>query len=333
MARHLLMLGVAVIGLLLVGSNLTRRQLDVEFHPEVQAEIAESQTVSKQVDAEFEAAWKSRDLPSAAQADSLLVARRLSLALTGTVPSLQEIRALESIEEDRRIDWWLQHLFEDERHAYYLAERFARAFVGTEDGPFLIFRRRRFVHWLSDGILENKPYDEIVRSLISDNGAWTNTPAVNFVTVTTGSTEKEQPDPERLAVRTTRAFLGVRLDCMQCHDDNLGGDWLQSDFQQLAAYFAEARSFGLGRGIQNEPDRQYKFTYLDADEEVTVEPHVPFAKELVNQNHKSRRDQLAAWVTDKENMAFSRAAVNRVWAFMFGRPLVAPVDDLSLIHI
>jgi len=324
------MFGVAMLGLLLVGSNLTKRRLDVEFHPEIQSQITESESVSQQVDAEFASAWKQNDLQSAAPADSLLVARRLSLALTGTVPSLQEIRALESIEEDRRIDWWLQHLFEDERHAYYLAERFARAYVGTEDGPFLIFRRRRFVSWLSDAILENKPYDQIVCSLISDNGAWTNSPAVNFVTVTTGSTEEEQPDPERLAARTTRAFLGVRLDCMQCHDDNLGGNWLQSDFQQLAAYFAEARSFGLGLGIQNDDDRAYKFKYLHADEEVVVEPKVPFAKELVSKNHKSRRDQLAAWVTDKENMAFSRAAVNRVWAFMFGRPLVDPVDDIPL---
>ena len=57
---------------------------------------------------------------------------------------------------------WLDDLLADRRCADYLAERFARAFVGTEDGPFLLFRRRRFIAWLSDALLENRPYDALV---------------------------------------------------------------------------------------------------------------------------------------------------------------------------
>lgn len=329
MSRHVLMIGVVAAGLLLIGSNVAKRRLEIELDTQIQHEMAESLSVSQNVDAQFERVWRERGLQPAQPANNLLVARRLALSLTGTVPSLQEIRALESVAEDQQIEWWLQHLFQDQRYGDYLGERFARAFVGTEDGPFLIFRRRRFVSWLSDWIMANKPYDEMVRSLISDHGNWTGKPAVNFVTVTTGSTEKEQPDPERLAARTTRAFLGIRLDCMQCHDDNLGGDWLQSDFHQLAAYYSEARSFGLGLGIRD-ASHEYEYRYLHAEEDEVVEPQVPFAKELLEQSAKSRRQQLAEWVTHRDNKAFSRAAVNRVWALMFGRPLVDPVDDIPL---
>ena len=94
--------------------------------------------------------------------------RRLSLSLCGTIPSLEEVRRFESRPAGRRIDAWLEDLLHDRRCADYLAERFARAFVGTEDGPFLKFRRRRFVAWLSDAILENRRYDAIVRDLIAD---------------------------------------------------------------------------------------------------------------------------------------------------------------------
>ena len=347
MTRHILFTFVVLSGAVTIGAILTRPEVDRSLKPQTRELMQSATSVSRQVDAEFEAAWRAQGLVSAERADHLLIARRLSLSLTGTVPSLEEIRALEAVATEDQIGWWLQHLFEDQRYGHYLGERFARAFVGTEDGPFLIFRRRRFVAWLSDWLMENKPYDEMVRQLISEHGNWTGKPAVNFVTVTTGTTDEQHPDPEVLAARTTRAFLGVRLDCVQCHDDNLGGDWKQSDFQELAAFYAEARSFGLGLGIQDTP-REYEFRYLDAADEVVVDPGVPFAEDLLDEGRSAdglvaeqrsedvglaetpRRQRLAEWVTHAHNQAFSRALVNRVWGLMFGRPLIVPVDDIPL---
>ena len=58
-------------------------------------------------------------------------------------------------------------LLSDRRFSDYFAERLARSYVGTEGGPFLFFRRHRFVSWLSDELLKNRPYDQIVRDLIA----------------------------------------------------------------------------------------------------------------------------------------------------------------------
>ncbi len=322
--RHILMFGVCGLGLALMGSQLRKPQQTLAINPDV-AVVLDSDTVQR-IDDQFSAVWKSEGLSPANRADNLLIARRISLALLGTVPSLEEIRAFEAIDEDAQIEGWLRHVMSDRRFGDYVGERLARAYVGTEDGPFIVFRRRRFVAWLSDQLMENTPYDQIVQQLISDRGNWTDTPGVNFITVTNGTNEEGQPDPARLAARTTRAFLGVRLDCMQCHDDNLGGDWLQSDFHQLAAFFSEARSSGLG--IQD-AERNYEFTYLDQDEAELVEPNVPFAIDLKS-DAENRRTQLANWVTHPENKAFARATVNRVWALMFSRPLVEPIDDIPL---
>lgn len=335
--RHVLMIGVGLLCCTVVLSQLRERQL-ASSPPNVPlpADLLET---CMTIDAQFDEYWQAAGLEVAEQADNLIVARRLSLALTGTVPSLEEIRAFEKIAPDQQIPWWLTRLLHDRRYSDYVAERFARAFVGTDGGEFVVYRRRRFVSWLSDQLFKNRRYDTIVRAMISDRGSWTAKPAVNFITVTNGTNEEGQPDEPRLAARTTRAFLGVRLDCMQCHDDNLGGDWLQSDFHQLAAFYSGAR--GSGVGIQD-INRDYEFTYLHADDSVVVEPTTPFFQELDVVPTKSetteskgdegltRRERLAIWVTHPENKAFARATVNRVWAMLLGRPLVEPIDDIPL---
>jgi hypothetical protein len=288
-----------------------------------QAEIHAVRHLADQIDAEFSARREELGLRPAGSAAALTVCRRLSLALTGTLPSLEEIRQLEQVSESQRVDWWLDHLFTDRRYADYIAERLARVYVGVEEGPFLVFRRRRFTSWLSDCLHANIPYDEIVRQLISETGVWTEKPAVNFLTVTS---DDGKPDEIRLAGRTTRAFIGVRLDCMQCHDDNLDGNWLQSDFHQLAAFYSDAQH--AITGIADKP-RAYKTQYLGRSEPEAVLPSVPFAKELID-GEGSRRERLARWVTHPQNKAFGRMTVNRAWALLLGRPLVEPIDNIPL---
>ena len=60
----------------------------------------------------------------------------------GVVPSLEEIRQFEALPSEQRLPWWLDHILQDRRFNDYFAERLARAYVGTEDGPFLFYRRQ-----------------------------------------------------------------------------------------------------------------------------------------------------------------------------------------------
>ena len=326
--RNLLFAAVCLVGAGAVVSNLL--QSDTMTPPKHSASRYQKTgftTPVELVDAEFAADWQKAGLEPAPRADDLTLIRRLSLGLTGTIPSLQEIRALEARPEGERIQWWLSHLFADRRTSDYLAERFARTYVGVENGPFLIYRRRRFVTWLSDELHANRPYDKIVRSLITAEGLWTNNPEVNFVTVTVDQNEDEKgPDEVKLAARVTRAFLGVRIDCVQCHDDHLGDDWQQKDFHQLASFFG--RTDFTFSGIR-ETGQPYEFKYRRQRETVEVPAVVPFQPELLPE-HGRPRQRLARWVTHSENRAFARATVNRVWALMFGRPLVEPVDEIPL---
>ncbi|MEX2111753.1 MAG: DUF1549 domain-containing protein, partial [Pirellulales bacterium] len=271
----------------------------------------------------FRAAWRAAGVTPAAPADELAIARRISLGLTGTIPSLEEIRQFEAWPQGERTLRWLRGTLSDRRYADFVAERLARAYVGTDDGPFLLFRRRRFVSWLSDQIADNVPYDQIAQHLIADSGLWTDTPATNFVTVTIPPEGESGPDPNQLAARVGRAFLGVRIDCAVCHDHPFDS-WKQSDFQSLAAYFGQTR-----RSLRGIADGQgeYQVENRETGASETIACRVPYQPELIPAQG-TQRQRLAAWVTHPANRRFAREAVNRAWALLFGRPLVEPIDNL-----
>lgn len=283
----------------------------------------------ERVDSEFETAWENAGVHPAPEADDLTLIRRLSLSLTGAPPSLEEIQQFQKLPESAdSVQSWLDHLFEDPRYHQYFAERLARAYVGVEPGPFLVFRRRRLVNWLAQELAANRPYDELVRSLIAAEGLWTTHPEANFVTVAVQNGNGEnRPDPIKLAARTSRAFLGVSLDCMQCHDDKFGDHWKQEHFHELAAFYAQTE-MGL-TGLREKRTREYEIELLGDREPTTLAAVAPFQPELLPESG-SRRERLAQWITHEDNEAFARATVNRVWGLLLGRPLTTPVDDISI---
>lgn len=277
----------------------------------------------------FESHWETVQISPTPPADSHTLVRRLSLAMTGATPSLEELRLLERLPgEADPVQSWLDHLFDDPRYHNYFAERLARAFVGVEPGPFLVYRRRRMVNWLADQLEANRRYDALVRDLIAAEGIWTSNPEANFITVSVvQGGNNEGPDEMKLAARTSRAFLGISLDCMQCHDDKFGDHWKQEHFHELAAFYAQAEVSLTG--IREKRSKDYETRYLGQEDAEVVDEAVPFQPELLPEGG-NRRARLARWVTHEENRAFARAMVNRTWALLLGRPLNEPVDDIPL---
>ncbi len=150
--RNLLFLGLVGGGLFAVGYNLmppTRAQAGHPLRPRRlrRPGISRRRRSGGRL---VPSAVGRGEAESGRRPPDLLVARRLALGLMGTVPSLEEIRQLETLPPEQRLPWWLDHILQDRRFADYFAERLARAYVGTEDGPFILYRRSRFVSWLQD---------------------------------------------------------------------------------------------------------------------------------------------------------------------------------------
>lgn len=321
-ARNVVFLSLCAGGLWAFQSSVFLRR-DAPAPPRA-TEQHDIDDVVKRLDAEFASLWAAHQVRPAEPANDLAIARRVSLALCGTTPSLEEIRAFESSSEssDARLSKWLDDRLADRRYADYMAERLARAFVGVEDGPFLLYRRRRFVSWLGDELAAGTPYDRIVTHLLSDAGLWTDTPATNFISVTIKP--EHDPDANRLAARVARSMLGIRLDCAECHDHPFE-PWKQRDFQGLAAFFGQTKQ-GL-RGIRDAAGA-FQVENRQTGEKEEIDCTVPFGAEWLLAEG-TQRARLAAWVTHHDNRAFARATANRAWALMFGRPLIAPVDNIA----
>ncbi len=293
--------------------------------PSGEAAASDLAPIAAQVDSAIEARLATEQRVASGAADDLIVMRRLSLALIGTIPSLEEIRRFEADTRPDRLTIWTNAYLDDSRFADYFSERLARVFVGVDAGQFIVFRRDRFTNWLAEQLRNRMPYDQMVAQLIRENGVATDRAAVNF---SMAAFANDEFDPNKLAGRTVRAFLGQRIDCAQCHDHPFA-HWKQKEFEGLAACYGELDLTLVGavdvpldqRQKENEP--QMMALPLGA------KPAVPFSPEWFP-SEGSPRARLAEWVTHRDNQRFERAIANRVWGLIFGKPFLTdrPVDDL-----
>ncbi len=278
---------------------------------------------------QFHKQWQAENMQVAESVDDFVVLRRLSLAMFGTVPSLEDIRAFEDDDQPHRIDRWVVRMLQDSRYSDYFAERFARSLVGVEEGPFIVFRRDRMTAWLAEQLHQDASWSQMTKELVAAEGLWTDRPAANFITV--ARMEDEGLDVNKLAGRTVRTFLGQRIDCAQCHDHPFDPAWKQTDFEGLAAFYCQASlSPGGVTDYQTDKDKKevvYKVVDPGAETGRVVPSAVPFHAEWLPADG-GLRQRLAEWVTHKDNRRFERAIANRVWGFMLGKPLHEPVDDL-----
>lgn len=288
-------------------------------HPAVPP--AQADSTVQEIDAWFARRWHDEKVEPAQTEDELLVLRRISLALTGAIPSLEEIREFKADERTDRLRHWTSRWIADSRFLEYFPSRFVDGLVDPLASDVKPYHLHRLQRWLGDQIQQGQPYDGMVRKLVADRGLWGDHPATTFTAVELRSGDAAA---ERLAARTVRFFLGQRIDCAQCHDHPFE-HWTQQQFEGLAAYYGHVRFTAFG--VQDQGRGPLRVEDPRTQETREVDPLAPFNPEW-SSSESSVREQLAVWLTHAENQRFRRAIANRVWGLMFGRPLVSPVDDL-----
>jgi hypothetical protein len=170
---------------------------------------------------------------------------------------------------------------------------------------------RVYHSWLREQIRGHEPWDRMARTLVTAVGDSHVVGPANFARMTA--------DARSQAELVSRVFLGTRLQCANCHNHPLDR-WTQDDYHGLAAVFARVergQMVTLGaRGAVTNPR--------------TGEPALPKlpGDQYLDAREGDHRVAFAEWLSNPENPYFARAIVNRLWAAMFGRGLVEPVDDL-----
>ena len=183
-----------------------------------------------------------------------------------------------------------------------------------------------FREWIRESIAQNKPYDRMVREMLTARGSSYENPAANFFRVTR--------DPKPTMEKTTQVFLGVRMVCAQCHDHPFER-WTQNQYYEMAAFFSAVGlrpGYEVGEEIVYDQRAGYRHEAPQGRprDEAEVHPagqrrrHAP----VPPTDQRRRAWRYAEWLTAKDNPFFAKSIANRVWSYFFGRGIIDPVDDI-----
>lgn len=261
---------------------------------------------------------KVAPVESASDAEFL---RRATIDLTGRTPRVSDVRAFLADSRPDRRAIVIDALLAKPTHATHLAHTWRRSLLPDSADVTRFGGERVFETWLRQQFVDNRPYDRLARELLLAKGSADQGPALFYIAL--------ENKPEELAAATSRALLGVQIQCAQCHD-HPHDKWKQDDFWGYAAFFARLQRLDNavpGAAVMVVDNATGEVVH--PERQMPVPPRFLASDTTIEDTMLTRREALAAWLTAKENPYFAKATVNRVWALLFGRGLVEPVDDLG----
>jgi len=264
-------------------------------------------------------------LPPSELCDDSTFLRRVSIDISGRMPTEEEVRQFREDADPAKRDKLVDRLLESPGYADYFANKWnmvlrnKRKQAGDEDGTFA------FRQWLWDSLYENKPYNQIVGELLTASGDSSfNPPVIWYREVTQVNEEVED---------VAQLFMGVRIQCARCHHHPFE-KWSQNDYYGLSAFFSRVGRKERMAGMNSQARDKRIFhnegvaTANNPRNGQNLKPTGLGTPALDIPADVDPRHQLVDWLTANDNAFFSRALVNRYWKHFFDRGIVEPEDDM-----
>ena len=293
-------------------------------------EVENVQRLANRIDEIIAARWEAAGISPAEQTSDSEFLRRVWLDIAGKIPPAADVQDfLEETSPGKR-QRIVEELLTGPNYIMNFTTIWRAVMMPEADtNPQVRFMLPGFDAWLRSRLAADTSYDDLVREILTARVQGMNPYDIrnpNPVAFYQGKEIK----PENLAAATSRMFLGVRIECAQCHDHPFD-NWKQKDFWGYAAFFAamerapnrdggflgQLRELFSRRSLAI-PDtgETVEATYLDGQS-----PNTPSGISL--------RVTLASWITSKDNPYFAKTAANRLWGHFFGSGIVEPIDDFS----
>jgi hypothetical protein len=249
--------------------------------------------------------------------------RRVYLDVTGTLPAADEARAFLSDADPQKRSKQIDRLLASEEFADYWALKWGDLLRIKSEFPSNLWPNavQAYYHWVRDGIVRNKPYDQFARELLTSSGSNFRVPPVNYYRALL------KRDPQNLAEVTALVFMGTRIGCAHCHahpDEN----WTLDDTLGMAAFFSQVR-------YKNTLEWKEEIVYLNPQQTLrhpttgeVLKPKVLGGEAREPAADQDLREVFAQWLTAAENPWFAKNIVNRIWFWLLGRGIVHEPDDL-----
>jgi Protein of unknown function (DUF1549)/Protein of unknown function (DUF1553) len=286
--------------------------------------------LAARIDAHLAAAWKSANVaPAPPTTDSEFV-RRIYLDLIGRIPSVAETLTFLDDTRATKRQLLVEELLQRGAWAAHFANTWRDLLLAGTNNPDLRAQTAALESWLRLRFAVNMPYDQLARELITAEvrAAQNTDPSEPSPAAFYQSAEFK---PELLAASTSRVFLGIQLQCAQCHDHPFAS-WKRQQFWQFAAFLKDTQneSAEMASPVANVLALLQDSNSLKIpDTKIVVKPQFLDGSTPDFSSGQTKRTVLARWITDQSNPWFAEAAVNRLWDHFFGRGLVSPVDHLD----
>jgi ferric-dicitrate binding protein FerR (iron transport regulator) len=300
--------------------------------------------IAAAIDAELDRRLKADRIPASPQADDAEFLRRACLDLIGRIPTRRRAEAFLASKDLNKRRELIDELLASPDYGRHFATLWRNRIVpdnkGVKKAP-----SDTFTPWLAAQLNANRDWNAIVADLLMAEGPLASSPQSAFLLA---NAENFQPQPNQVAGAVAQLFWGVQLRCAECHNHPFA-HWKQDDFWGTAAFFGRLRFTGFkgrspaltetadpveaggkkAKGIPAPAMRGLAIVIpagagLKAGTAVRARFLGGAAPAL--DESKPLRPAFAAWATSGDNPYFARAAVNRLWAHLFGRGLVNPVD-------
>ena len=285
---------------------------------------------TKHLDRYINAVLKREDIQPSKMSEDTEFLRRVHLDLTGKIPTPEEVLDFLKDGSSNKRQQKIKQLLASDAYLDYWTGLWVNWLIGRrEDGDD---RRIGLTFWVQDALTKNMPYTQFVQELIGADGELRDNGAGHYIM-------RYDRSPTILTSHASRLFLGLPMQCAECHDHKTEM-WTQEDYYGIAAFFAGIDSERKGDiqtmdMIGNER-RMNNFLITNKPQdsiwvrrlEKHVRPHFLDGTEYKGSFLK-KREAFAQWMTDKSNPYFSQAIVNRIWKHFMGRAFVEPVDGFG----
>jgi hypothetical protein len=272
------------------------------------------------VDDHIFANLKKIGVPPSPICDDSTFLRRVSLDIAGRLPTTEESKAFLASKDVNKRDQAVEALLNSPDYADYFANKWTALLKNKRDDAADITANFAFHAWMRDNLLANTPYDQIVRQILASTGTIVSNPPVAWY--------KRVKEPTAQLEDVAQLFLGVRMQCAQCHHHPFER-WSQGEYYQLAAFFSQ-----IGRkptAIAGEDLIFHKRGIAQTEHRKTrvmLKPAGLGQPALDIPPDEDPRLRLVDWMAEKSNPFFATSLVNRYWKHFFKRGLVEPEDDL-----
>ncbi len=332
---------------MMAASLVLLQSISAQSAPQRSAEIEQVYEIDRMI----ESMWRAYELEPATAAKDYEWCRRVYLDVLGRIPSVDELRAFTGDKSKRKKEKLIDRLLNDEEYT----EEFARNWTtlwsnlligrtGGNDNNSMI-NRAGMQKYLRDSFARNKPYDRMVYELVTATGS-TDPENENFDGATNFLIDKVNADNGAQATAaTSRIFLGLQVQCTQCHNHPFN-EWKQQKYWEMNAFFRQTRARGGRRAVQmgqaselmdvnyqgesnliEEADLFYelrnglvKVAYPVFVDGTSIEKHGAVS-------NVNRRQELAKLMLQSDYL--DQAIVNRMWGHFLGYGFTKPVDDLG----